>query len=177
MKRLKIVHFHGLSPSDLRLYEKQETRANMRNRITAVRLVMEGKLGKEVAEICNLHRQSVSEYVHRFNEGGMDLLLERKFGKGRPYFLTEEQQMELKEIILTSAPSDHGLGTAVSWTTPIISEYIHRTYDVRMTRTGVLRMLWRLSLRYTRPTYVLKKADPEKQRLFSHQLEWIKKTL
>jgi transposase len=141
MKRLKITNFHGFTSSDLRSYEKQEAQGNMRNRIMAVRLVMEGKLGKEVAEICNLHRQSVSEYVRRFNEGGMDLLLERKFGKGRPCFLTEEQQRELKETILNSSPSDHGLGTAVSWTTPIISAYIQSTYDVQMTRTGVLRML------------------------------------
>ncbi|WP_425455460.1 helix-turn-helix domain-containing protein [Ectobacillus antri] len=35
---------------------------------------MEGKLGKEVAEICNLHRQSVSEYIRRFNEGGLERL-------------------------------------------------------------------------------------------------------
>jgi DNA-binding NarL/FixJ family response regulator len=32
-------------------------------RITAVRLVMEGYMGKEVADLCNLHRQSVATYV------------------------------------------------------------------------------------------------------------------
>lgn len=74
MKRLNITNFHGLTPSELRSYEKQESNANLRNRITAVRLVMEGKLGKEVAEICNLHRQSVSEYIRRFNEGGLERL-------------------------------------------------------------------------------------------------------
>lgn len=139
----------------------------MRNRLTVVRLVMEGKLGKEVAEICNLHRQSVSEYVRRFNEGGLDLLLERKFGEGRPCSLTEAQRTELKETILHSSPVDHGLGTAVSWTTPIICEHMNRAYGVQMTRTGVLRMLWRLSLSYTRPTYVLKKANLKKQQSFS----------
>ncbi len=138
---------------------------------------MEGKLGKEVAEICNLHRQSVSEYVRRFNEGGLDLLLDRKFGEGRPCSLTEAQQNELTETILHSSPANHGLGTAVSWTTPMIREYIKRAYDVHMTRTGVLRMLWRLSFSYTRPTYVLKKANLKKQQAFSRQLEWIKKTL
>lgn len=150
MKRLKITNFHGFTLSDLRSYEKQEVQGNIRNRIMAVR---------------------------RFNEGGMDLLLERKFGKGRSCLLTEEQQRELKETILNSSPSDHGLGTAVSWTTPIISAYIQSTYDVQMTLIGVLRKLWRLSLSYTRPTYVLKKADIHKQRLFSHQLDWIKKRL
>ncbi len=174
-RRITITHSHGLTPSDLRAYEKQETQANLRVRITAVRLIMEGKLGKEVAEICNLHRQSVSEYVRRFNEGGMELLLERKVGGGRPCFLTDDQQSELRDTILTRSPADHDLGTAVSWTTPVIAEYIQRIYGVKMTTTGVLRMLWRLKLSYTRPTYTLKKADPKKQRMFRYQLDVIKK--
>jgi transposase len=45
-------------------------------RITAARLVMEGYMGKEVADLCNLHRQSVATYVKKFNEGGIDTLLE-----------------------------------------------------------------------------------------------------
>ncbi|MDG4657585.1 IS630 family transposase [Ectobacillus antri] len=176
MKRLNITNFHGLTPSELRSYEKQESNANLRNRITAVRLVMEGKLGKEVAEICNLHRQSVSEYIRRFNEGGLERLLDRKFSKGRPCSLTKEQLTELKKTVLHQSPEDCGLGTAVSWSVPLIREHIQRVYNVELTRTGVLRMLWRLSLSYTRPTYVLKKADPKKQKAFRRQLDWIKKT-
>nr|WP_020062947.1 winged helix-turn-helix domain-containing protein [Bacillus sp. 123MFChir2] len=175
MKRLKITNTHGLTITDLRIQEKQENNAFFRTRIMAVRLVMQGKLGKEVAEICGIHRQSVSEYVKRFNEGGMDLLLERKMAPGRACFLTDDQQQALKEIILTSTPTDQGLGSAVSWTTPVIQEYLRRTYDVEMSTTGVLRMLWRLKLSYTRPTYTLKKADPKKQCMFRHQITLIKK--
>ena len=80
-------------------------------------LVMEGKLGKEADEICNLYSQSVSEYVRRFNEGGMDLLLERKTVPGRKYFLTDDQQKTLKEAVLTSSSAEQGLGSMVSWTT------------------------------------------------------------
>ncbi|MGG3681980.1 MULTISPECIES: hypothetical protein [Aeribacillus] len=32
-----------------------------------------------------------------------------------------------------------------------------------MSCTGILRMLWRLRLSYTRSTYVLAKADPDQQ--------------
>ncbi|WP_083566419.1 winged helix-turn-helix domain-containing protein [Domibacillus mangrovi] len=138
---------------------------------------MEGKRGKEVAEICNLHRQSVSEYVRRFNEGGLERLLKRKCSNGRPCSLTKKQREELKETVLHRSPEDCELGTAVSWSVPLIREHITRTYGVQLSRTGVLRMLWRLSLSYTRPTYVLKKADPKKQEAFSHQLNWIKKRL
>ncbi|MCM3737809.1 winged helix-turn-helix domain-containing protein [Bacillus cytotoxicus] len=175
MKRLTITNTHGLMVTDLRTQEKQESNAFFRTRIMAVRLVMQGKLGKEAAEICGIHRQSVSEYVKRFNEGGMDLLLERKMAPGRACFLMDDQQQALKEIILTSTPTDQGLGSAVSWTTPVIQEYLRRTYDVEMSTTGILRMLWRLKLSYTRPTYTLKKADSKKQRTFRHQITLIKK--
>jgi transposase len=176
MARLTITNTHGFTPTNLRKYEKKQTNAHLRVRITAVRLVMEGRMGKEVAHLCNLHRQSVSTYVKKFNEGGMDALLDRKYGTGRKCFLTEDQQMELKTVMLTSSPSDHGLGCAVSWTTPVIREYLKNTYDIRMSLTGILRMLWRLGLSYTRPTYVLAKADPEKQRVFRQEIHLIKKT-
>jgi hypothetical protein len=41
-----------------------------------VRLVMRGYMGLEVVELFNLHRQSVSIYVQKFNDVGMDALLE-----------------------------------------------------------------------------------------------------
>lgn len=74
------------------------------------------KIGMEVT-LDNPHqyRQSASEYVHHFNVGGLiTLFLERKFGEGRPCFLIEAQQNELKERILYSSPKGHCLGTAVS---------------------------------------------------------------
>ncbi|WP_081260312.1 winged helix-turn-helix domain-containing protein [Parageobacillus thermoglucosidasius] len=45
-----------------------------------------------------------------------------------------------------------------------------------MNCTGILRMLWQLRLSYTRPTYVLAKADPEKQQAFEQEIR-IKKLL
>jgi transposase len=48
--------------------------------------------------------------------------------------------------------------------------------DVEMSCTGILRMLWRLCLSYTGPTYVLAKADPEKQQAFEQEIHLIKKT-
>ncbi|WP_078411358.1 helix-turn-helix domain-containing protein [Priestia abyssalis] len=176
MARLAVTNTHGLTPTDLKRLEKKQTDVHLRVRIMAVRLVMEGRMGKETAQLCNLHRQSVSTYVKKFNEGGIDALLDRKYGPGRACFLTEDQQDELKKMMLTSSPSDHGLGCGVSWTTPIIREYLKNTYHIQMSLTGILRMLWRLGLSYTRPTYVLAKADPEKQRVFRQEMNLIKKT-
>lgn len=86
MARLTITRTHGFTPDDLRKLEKQQDNIHLLMRITAVCLVMEGYMGKEVAALCNLHRQSVATYVKKFNEGGMDALLERKCGPGRSCF-------------------------------------------------------------------------------------------
>jgi hypothetical protein len=61
-------------------------------------------------------------------------------------------------------------------TNQIIREYVRNTYDVEMSCTGILRMLWRLRLIYPRPTYVLVKADPKKQQAFERKIDLIKKT-
>lgn len=58
----------------------------------------------------------------------------------------------------------------------MIRQYLKQTYQIEMSLTGILRMLWRLQLSYTRPTYVLKKADPKKQKVFQLQMATIKKT-
>ncbi|KHF26706.1 hypothetical protein LR68_04474 [Anoxybacillus sp. BCO1] len=102
MKRLKITNDHGWTPRKLRKQERKIKDASLRVRVTAVRLVMEGFLGKDVAKMVNLCRQSVSLYVERFNEGGLDHLLDRRLPPGRVPFLTEEQQQEIRQLVLTT---------------------------------------------------------------------------
>ncbi|GAA5661527.1 helix-turn-helix domain-containing protein [Geobacillus stearothermophilus] len=89
MKRLNITDNHGWTPRKLRKQERKIKNAHLRQRVMAVRLVMEGYLGKDVASMVNVCRQTVSHYVSLFNEGGLELLLHRDFAPGREPFLTE----------------------------------------------------------------------------------------
>lgn len=78
-------------------------------RVMAVRLVMEGYLGKDVAAMLNLCRQTVVFYVSLFN-----LLLDRKSPLGRVPFLMKKQQQELKQTILIRIPAELGWDPASS---------------------------------------------------------------
>lgn len=78
-------------------------------------------------------------------------------------------------MILTSSSSDHGLGCISSWTTPIIQEYVRNTYDDELHK--YLRMLWRLCLRYTRPTYVLVKLIRKNTRRLNRKSTLLNKLL
>ncbi|WP_235603712.1 helix-turn-helix domain-containing protein [Parageobacillus toebii] len=121
-------------------------------------------------------RQSVSTYVQLFNEGGLEKLLDKKTPPGKSPYLTEEQQKKLKHMILHSTPFEQGLGMAASWNTRIIQSYLQNQYGISMTRAWVNKMLYRLGLSYTRPTYTLAKGDEQKQRAFVQEMEMIKKT-
>lgn len=76
MKLLKITNDHGWTPRKLRKKERMMKNASLRQRVMAVRLVMEGYLGKDVAAMVKVCRQTVTFYVSLFNEGGLELLLD-----------------------------------------------------------------------------------------------------
>ncbi|MBW7652353.1 winged helix-turn-helix domain-containing protein, partial [Anoxybacillus sp. ST4] len=62
-----------------------------------------------------------------------------------------------------------------SWNTRILQSYIQQTYGVSMSREGIRKLLHRLRLSWTRPTYKLVKGDPVRQAAFEKELEFIKK--
>ena len=176
MKTLQITKTHGLTTDHLRQMEKRTKKAGDRTRLAAVRLVMEGYKGIDVAAMLNVHRQSVSTYVKNFEEGGIQKLLQRKIPPGKVPYLSKEEQNELKQTILIKTPHELGMGLESHWNTKVIQDYLFEQFGVWMTREGIRVMLHRLELRYTRPTYVLKKADRQKQKQFQQQIEIVKKT-
>ncbi|GEN36880.1 winged helix-turn-helix domain-containing protein [Aneurinibacillus danicus] len=177
MKRLKITNTHGWTIKRLRQKERMIKDAFLRQRVAAVRLVMEGYTGQEVSATLTIHRQSVASYVKKFNEGGLPELLARNVPPGKEPYLSAEQQAELKRIILETTPEEQGIGVYASWDSRIIQELLAKKWGVSMSRGGITHMLHRLNLSYTRPTYILAKADQEKQARFVKQLDMIKKTL
>jgi hypothetical protein len=75
MRTLKITCNHGWTAEALRTYERTFQIARHRHRVMAVRLVMEGQKGVDVARFLGLHRDRVSTYVKNFTTGGMEALL------------------------------------------------------------------------------------------------------
>lgn len=55
----------------------------MAKRVIVIRLIMQGYYVIQVAELLNIHRETISDYVKKFNEGGMETLLHRKYAPGR----------------------------------------------------------------------------------------------
>ncbi len=176
MKKSLITNTHGFTSEALRKEERVIFDAFFRQRVTAVRLILEGFSTVKAAEVLGICRQSVSTYVKMFNRGGIAELLQRNFPPGKQPYLSPEEQMEVKKVILESTPEQEGIEPSQSWDTRLLQKWIEERFSVTMSRSGIADMLHRLGLRWKRTTYVLAKANKEKQQAFVHQVEMIKKT-
>jgi putative transposase len=92
----------------------------------------------------------------------------------RSYFrrkIQGKQKDELVDMIINKTPVDVGFPASFNWTAKIVRDYIKKAYDIKYTIRGMTKVLKRLGLSFTRPTYTLTKADPEKQRKFKEDFK------
>lgn len=136
----------------------------------------DGRPQCEIAKMLNIDVHTVGKYVKKYQAGGINGLLERKFSPGKPRRLTPEQENELVKVITEHTPDEVGFEPRKNWNLGIIRAWIFREYGVEYSQSGMADALHRLNLSYTMPTYTLKKADPEKQEIFVNEFETIKKT-
>lgn len=81
-------------------------------RLLALAAVYEGMNRTEAARVGGMDRQTLRDWVHRFNEEGPDGLINRE-GAGRPRLLSDEQMAELSEIVETGP--DRAVDGVVRW--------------------------------------------------------------
>src|SRR6187401_231513 len=73
--------------------------ARAARRMLALALVLEGSSREEAARAAGMDRQTLRDWVHRYNEHGIDGLADR-WGDGRPPTFDGQEQAELMRIVL-----------------------------------------------------------------------------
>ena len=135
---------------------------------------MKGFTNKKISETTDLDPHTIGIYINTYKTFGVDGLVPKK-PPGRPSFLTEEQEQKLYNTIKENTPEDVGFDGIKNWTAKIACHWVFNEFGVQYKVSGMLDMFHRLKLSYTRPTYVLAKADPEKQEEFKKEFEDVKK--
>ena len=153
-----------------------EKKARVFKRYQALYLFLSGKPCREVAEIAGITKDTVSNIHQTYRHEGLNGIPDKP-KSGRPPRLDEEQRASLKKVILSKVPSEVGFPAEFNWTAGLIAKYIKREFGFDYSIRGVTGMLDRMGLSYTRPTYVLAKADKQKQEQFVQDSEKVKKTV
>ena len=144
---------------------KKEKDRRMFERYQTIYLHLKGKNAQEIAEIIGRTERTVYKYMRAYREAGVDGL-QMNYSPGAPERLTKEQQEQLKHTIVSFVPHEVGFLSKYSWTLHLISEYIKREFGHTYSLRGISKMVHRLGLSYTKPTYTLEAADEAKQQEF-----------
>lgn len=126
------------------------------NRLHAVALNMEGRSAPEIADVLKVHRSNVCLWLQRWQEEGVQGILEGQ-RPGRPPILSERQRQELVDI-LESGPVAYGFSSGV-WTCPMIARVIEDEFSLSYHPAHVSRILHSLEFSIQRPQRVLARAD------------------
>jgi transposase len=87
-----------LTARELRAALTKAHNAKAARRMLAIALVLEGEDRKTAAETCGMDRQTLRDWVHRYNAQGL-VGLENRKAPGRPCQLTAEQKAELAALV------------------------------------------------------------------------------
>ena len=139
----------------------------MVRRILALAMVLDGASRTEAAEACGMDRQTLRDWVHRYNEQGI-AGLEDRARPGQPPTLTTEQMAELKALVVQGPePERDGV---VRWRCADLRAVIGERYQVTLHERTVGKLLRRLGLTRLQPRPYHPKKDAEAQAAFKKTL-------
>lgn len=129
---------------ELRWAAKRSGDVAAARRMLALALVLEGKSRSEAAASCGMDRQSLRDWVHRYNGEGLEGLHNRTAPGARPR-LSGEQERELAELVRKGPDlAEHGV---VRWRRIDLARVIEHRYGVKLAERSVGDLLRRLGFR------------------------------
>ena len=139
-------------------------------RVQAGELILKGYDNDEIADIVEVSVSAVRKWRKKLKDNSDDVsVLHRKVGSGPRSTLNEEQQEQLKSIILGGAIAAGYENER--WTSKIVSNLIHKTFGVVMAPRTVRDLLPTLGLSPQLPVVKSHKRDDEEAVRWAEQ-QW-----
>jgi transposase len=139
---------HDYSAAALRQLAAKAKDANQVRRLLALAAVREGKSREEAARIGGMERQTLRDWVHAFNEGGPEGLINAKAPGPKPK-LSAEQKEELARIVeMGPDPEKDGI---VRWRCADLQCLIKERWDIELGEVSIGRILKELGFSHISP--------------------------
>lgn len=133
-----------LGAKDLRREAARADDASAARRMLALALLLEGKSRTEAAETCGMDRQTLRDWVHRYNAEGLAGLCDRK-PPGRTGLLSAQQKVEIAALVEKGPdPKTDGV---VRWRRVDLQRVIKERFGVDMALRTIGKLLNRLGFR------------------------------
>lgn len=153
-----------LSATDLREAAARVQDAKAARRMLAIALVLDGWTREAAAEAGAMDRQTLRDWVHRYNESGLAGLANQARRNGPPPRLSAEQRAKVAEWV--EQGPDFGRDGVVRWRCVDLKRRIKQELEVDLHERTVGKLLRKLSFRRlsVRPQHP--QSKPAEQALF-----------
>ena len=129
----------------------------------AISFVLDGRSRSEAASLAGMERQTLRDWVHRYNEAGIEGLKSRK-SPGREPYLTEQQKAELRELVIKGPdPETHKV---VRWRCADLRAEVQRRWSLVVHEGTIGKWLGELGMTRLQPRPVHPKKYPEAEAAF-----------
>ena len=132
-----------IGSEELRRRARRESDGRVSARLIAIANALEGMDRANAARLAGMDRQTLRDWVHRYNAEGIAGLCNRP-APGRKPKLTEGQMAALKAVVL--AGPDPTVDKVERWRIVDLCRWVEERWGVSYSETGMLRVLWSLDL-------------------------------
>tara|TARA_R110002051_G_scaffold174752_1_gene244908 strand:+ start:958 stop:1422 length:465 start_codon:yes stop_codon:yes gene_type:complete len=123
-----ILKINRKTPEEIAGILKNNADFLLATRLNMVYHVARGHSSREVASWYGVSFKQVVNWVHRFEQNGVEGL-ENRSGRGRKSYLTDQQIEKIRAIVLEKSPEDYGIN-AKNWSGPSILKVIKSQFEV-----------------------------------------------
>jgi transposase len=159
---VKITRLEHASAT-LRGLAKSRSNAAQARRLLAIALVLDGASREDAARQTGMSRQTLRDWVHRYNEAGPSGLLSRK-PDGRPPKLTTGQMTELRSLVVAGPdPQRHKV---IRWRCIDLCGEVAERFGVTVPERTIGKWLRKMDLTRLQPRPYHPKKDADAQAAF-----------
>lgn len=151
------------TPAELRALAARTDDVDQARRLLALAMVLEGTSRLDAARQTGMDRQTLRDWVHRYNTTGIDGLVSRKPPGAAPK-LTQAQMTELREVVIAGPdPKVHGV---IRWRCIDLCAEVTRRFAVTVPERTMGKWLGKLGLTRLQPRPYHPKKDAAAQEAF-----------
>jgi transposase len=167
-----------LTAAEVRQQARSAATPDQARRLLAIALVLEGANREDAARSTGMDRQTLRDWVHRFNTAGPAGLVDRK-APGRQRRLSQEQLAELADCVASNPvierdgrsallTSRRGIGQSpmVRWRLADLCALVERRFGVRYQERGMGKLVRALGFSRVSARPQHPRSDPQAQAEF-----------
>jgi transposase len=151
------------SAAELRAVAAQCIDAEQTRRLLAIAMVLDDAPRADAARQTGMDRQTLCDWVHRYNEAGIHGLVSRKAPGAAPK-LTQAQMAELRELVI--AGPDPDVHKVIRWRCVDLCAEVARRFSVTVPERTIGKWLRKLKLTRLQPRPHHPKKDAAAQEAF-----------